>query len=168
VEDASLLELADFIMEVLGRTALPVGTLFLVGSISHLVQVGSTLYCLEWQKMVSKLADRWPNSKVGPIPPILRDDSSGNTGRCIVEIKHWFTSVYTGSGSLVFFSSAWDAVLKGLTHTVYQLHDLDHAETYTVATIFSWASCTHSPVSSAVKLTPRNTASQGNQLSVRS
>jgi len=132
VEDAGLLELADFTMEILGRTALPAGTVFLVGTISHLVQVGSTLYCLDWQKMVAKMADRWPSCKVGPIPPILREDSTGTTGRCITELRHWFTTVYTGSGSVVFISSAWDSVIKGLTHTIYPMHDLDHAETSTI------------------------------------
>jgi len=82
--------------------------------------------------MVGRLADRWPNSKVGPIPPILREDSSGTTGRCIVETRHWFTTVYTGSGSLVFIASAWDNVMRGLTHTAYPPHDLDHTEVNTV------------------------------------
>jgi hypothetical protein len=132
IEDAALLELADFTQEVLGRTPLPAGTLFLLGTVSHLVQVGSTIYALDWQKVVAKFTDRWPNCKVGPLPPVLREDSPGSTGRSLVEIRHWFSTIYTHSNSIVYNTSAWDIVIKGITAGTYPLQDLDHMEFHTI------------------------------------
>jgi hypothetical protein len=92
IEDGSLLELADFTQEILNCTPFPASTLFLVGTVSHLAQVGSTIYALDWQKTVTWYTDRWPNCKVGPLPPILREDCPGSIGRHIIEIKHWFAT----------------------------------------------------------------------------
>jgi len=158
VEDAALIELADFTQEVLGRTPLPAGTLFLVGSVSHLVQMGSTLYAQDWQRVVAKFTDRWQNCKVGPLPPILREDSPGSTGRCLVEIRHWFASIYTLSNSIVFNNTAWDIVIKGITAGTYPTQDLDHVEFHTIPLPLSLSDRTLHPLklmrSSSQAITP--------------
>jgi len=144
VEDATLRELFDLTLEVLNRTVIPVGTLFLVGSLSHLVKVGTTVYSLDWQQVVNKYGERWPNCRVGPLPPVLREDSPGETGRNIVELRHWLSQVYTGTNSILFIKGAWDMVVKGITSGIYPHQDLDHVETYTIATPISLSStCMH-------------------------
>jgi len=115
VEDASLRELFDLTLEILNRNVVLVGTLFLVGSVSHLVKVGTTMYSLDWQQVVARFGERWPNSRVGPLPPVLQEDSPGETGRNLVELRHWFSQVYTGTNSILFIKDAWDVVLKGLS-----------------------------------------------------
>jgi hypothetical protein len=158
IEDGTLLELADFTQEILNRTPIPAGTLFLVGTVSHLVQVGSTIYALDWQKTVNRYTDRWPNCKVGPLPPILRDDCPGITGRHLVEIKHWFDKTYARTESIVFAHAAWDCVIKGLGSATYQSQDLDHTELYTVPLPLSLKDRTLYPqkvfLSSSTAITP--------------
>ena len=66
IEDATLEELYLINREIFDRYPMPPGTLFLVGSISHM----STLYCHEWQYMLSKFAEHWKLAKVGPVPPL--------------------------------------------------------------------------------------------------
>jgi len=133
VEDATLHELFEFTLEVLGRTPIPNGTLFLVSTVSHLVKVGATIYCTDWQRIVGRFGDRWPNCRVGPLPPILREDSSGETGRNLVILRHWFSTVYTGIHSILYAKEAWEWVIKGLTQGVIPPQDLDHVEVFTVA-----------------------------------
>jgi len=132
IEDGTLLELADFTQEILNRTPLPAGTLFLVGTVSHLVQMGSTIYALDWLKTVTRYTDRWPNCKVGPLPPTLREDGTGTIGRYLIEIKHWFATTYARTDSIVYSHEAWECVMRGIGNSTYQSQDLDHTELYTV------------------------------------
>jgi len=74
---------------------------------------------------------------VGPLPPVLREDSPGETGRNLVELRNWFSQVYTGTNSILFLKDAWDVVLKGLSTGSFPPQDIDHTETYTVATPIS-------------------------------
>jgi len=132
IEDGTLMELADFTQEILGRTPIPAGTLFLVGSVSYLVHAGSTIYALDWQKIVMRYSDRWQNCKVGPLPPTLREDCPGIAGKTLIEIRHWFSTTYARTDSIVFAHSAWDIVIRGLSTGTYPSQDLDHTEIYTV------------------------------------
>jgi hypothetical protein len=65
----SLLELIDLLMEVMDRRILPDGSVVLVSSVSHLQRGGVSVYCRDWVKLVTKLGNKWPNVRVGPLPP---------------------------------------------------------------------------------------------------
>jgi hypothetical protein len=133
IEDATLVELAEFSQEVLGRTPLPAGTLFMVGTVSHLVNVGITIYALDWQRTVAKFTDRWPNCKVGPLPPVLREDSPGSTALLLTQLRHWFSNIYAQSDSIVFNKTAWDQVIRGISNMHYPGQDMDHTEFHTIS-----------------------------------
>jgi hypothetical protein len=133
VEDSTLLELYDITQEILGRTPVPPGTLFLLGSLSHLVNVGTTIYAMDWLKAIQRFGDRWPSARVGPLTPVLREDSTGNTARHLVEIHFWFSQIYIGSNSILFIKPAWDSLIRTLGMSNYPRIDLDHCEIFTIA-----------------------------------
>jgi hypothetical protein len=94
LEDPSLHELYSISTEIFERCHLPVGTVFMVGSVSFLAQVGSTIYCMEWVKLVKNFNDRMKHCRVGPLPPVLQEPTPPSTAKLIVEVRRWFSTVY--------------------------------------------------------------------------
>jgi uncharacterized membrane protein YgcG len=131
LEDASLDELYSITSEVLDRTAIPSGTLFQVGSTSHLVQAGTTLYCMEWIRMCNRFGDRWRDIRVGPLPPIIREEVSGMVARQLIEMRFWFSKVY--NTRIEYPKTAWGKLIDILNRTAEQGLDLGAEEVYTVA-----------------------------------
>jgi len=144
VEDASLAELFKICLEILDRNPLPLSTHFLVGSASHLAKVGSTLYCLEWQRMVGEFTNRWLGATVGPLPPVLRDQTSPGICKQVTEIKHWFDRIYTGNIS--YQGAAWGKLMTILSNPPDTGIDLGKEEIYTIAMPISLTDPTLKPV----------------------
>jgi len=131
LEDPSLKELFEICVEMLDRYSLPNGTLFLVGSTSHLFEMGSTIYSLDWIKMCRDFNSRWRHVKVGPLPPVLREPTPAATTKVLTEIWTWFTKMYGNSTS--FPAAAWEKVIKALSDNNDQNLDLATRENYRVA-----------------------------------
>jgi len=129
IEDATLEELYLITSEIFDRYPMPPGTLFLVGSVSHLSKVGTTLYCHEWQYMISKFAERWKLAKVGPIPPVLREDAAGSVTKVLTELKVWFARVY--GNSIEYPRLAWNSAISSLGNSPPDF-DTGIQEIYTV------------------------------------
>ena len=104
----------------------------MVGTVSHLVNVGITIYAQDWQRTVAKFTDQWPNCKVGPLPLVLREDSPGSTALLLIQLRHWFSIIYAQSESIVFNKTAWDHVIRGISTTYalpragYGSHRISH------------------------------------------
>jgi hypothetical protein len=122
-------------MEILDRHQIPAGTLFLIGSTSHLSKVGTTRYCNDWIKAREKIICRWKQAKLGPLPPIIRCDTSSTVGRQIIELTVWFDIVYTNL--IEYPRQAWHMVTKHIGSTDETGLDLMHLEKYTVAVPYS-------------------------------
>jgi len=131
IEDPTLKELFEICVEILDRYSLPNGTLFLVGSTSHLLEMGSTIYSLDWIKMCRDFNNRWKHVKVGPLPPVLREISPSATTKVLTEIWSWFTKMYGTSTN--FPAAAWEKVIKALSDSTDQNLDLANRENYRVA-----------------------------------
>ena len=131
IEDASLSELFQIGLEILDRNPLPQNTHFMVGSASHLSKVGTTLYAIEWQQMVRDFTRRWLHATVGPLTPILKEQSAPEVGRQITEIKRWYDTVYVGNIS--YQDLAWKKVISILSSPPDSGIDLPKEEIYTVA-----------------------------------
>ena len=131
LEDASLMELADLVIEILDRHTVPPGTLFLLNSTSYLSKVGSTKYAYDWIEACRRLNGRWQQVKVGPLPPVLREDCDSSVGKQMVEIFTWFSKVYADSP--VFVKSAWQSAIAAIASTDEHGLDLGHKEVYSVA-----------------------------------
>jgi len=129
IEDATLEELYLITSEIFDRYPIPPGTLFLAGSISHLSKVGTTLYCHEWQYMISKFAERWKLAKVGPVPPVLREDTAGSVTTVLTELKVWLSRVY--GNSIEYPRLAWNSVISSLGNSPPDFFT-DTQEIYTV------------------------------------
>ena len=78
LEDESLDELVvDLATEILYRQSIPVGSLLLLGSASHLHNVGTSIYAVDWCSAVAKVSAQLRNIKTLPLIPILRENGPG-------------------------------------------------------------------------------------------
>ncbi len=94
LENGSLEEIADLALEILERHPIPPGTVMVLGSVTHLQNIGTTLFATGWCDMVEKLRTKLRNMKVIPGIPILRDDGPSLLGKQLVELTHRFRVVY--------------------------------------------------------------------------
>jgi len=143
LENPTLSELFEIALEIFDRTSLPPGTVFLIHSVSHLVEVGSTIYSTHWVNMLRDIGRRWKHIKVGPLPPILREDTASVVTKVLLEIWHWYRTVYGNCSE--FPRTAWDTLIQSLGENTEQSLDLANRETYTVALPISLQSHTLTP-----------------------
>jgi hypothetical protein len=131
VEDASLDELANIALEIFDKQKIPAGTLFMFSSVSALSKIGTTIYTCDWIKLCNKIQNRWPNTSVGPLPPILRDDSTGMVGRQLMELTAWFDVVY--SSSIAYPKGSWHKLIDSIASNEEEGVDHTHNVMYTIA-----------------------------------
>jgi len=136
IEDATLDELFAMGKEILDRKTIPPGTLFLIGSVSYLAKVGTTIYSLEWLNLVQKFAERWRIGKVGPCPPVVRENCAGSVTKLVVELRTWYDDLY--GSNIEYPKSAWTIVTNILAS---QVPDTEYSsqEIYTVPLPTSFA-----------------------------
>ncbi len=87
-------ELTDLAIEVLERQSIPLGSILLLGTASHLYKVGTTVFTTDWCESVKKLNEKLRNVKVLPLVPILREDAPGTLGKQLIEYYTWLKTVY--------------------------------------------------------------------------
>jgi hypothetical protein len=131
LEDASLPELAELAHEVLDRHKPPAVTLFLFGSASHLLNVGTTIYTQEWCSLVDRISTSYPDSRILPLAPVIREDCPGTVSRQLIELATWYKCVY--GNSIMGITSVWDTLVSVLSKTDEDSLDLGYKEMYTVA-----------------------------------
>jgi lysophospholipase L1-like esterase len=124
-------ELFNIGLEILERNPLPQNTHFIVGSASHLAKIGTTMYALEWQRMVRSFKQKWLHATVGPLSPVLREQTAPEVGRQLTEIKDWFDMIY--AGNICYQSNAWNKVMSILSCPPDSGTDLTREDIYTVA-----------------------------------
>jgi hypothetical protein len=99
---------------------------------------------------------RWRHTKVGPLPPVLREETAATTVRVLVEIRHWYNKVYGNCTS--YPVAAWDKVMSILADNTDQSLDLANREVYRIAlpsSLTSIALTTHKfTASSCLPATP--------------
>jgi len=131
IEDAGLSELFKMGVEILDRNPLPQSTHFMVGSASHLARVGTTLYALEWQRMVRDFTHRWLHATVGPLSPVLREQTAPEVCRQLTELKAWFDVIY--QGNITYQTATWNKMISILSCPPDSGTDLFKDDIYTVA-----------------------------------
>jgi hypothetical protein len=97
LEDASLPELAELAHEVLDKHKPPAGTLLLFGSASHLLNVGKTIYTQEWCNLTDRISASFPDSRILPLAPVIREDCPGAVSRQLIELATWYKIVYNNN-----------------------------------------------------------------------
>jgi hypothetical protein len=116
IENASLPELIDLTLEIFEGSRLPHGTLFLVGSVSHLGRVGTSIYASDWLKCKHKLIEKLGTFHLGPLPPIIRADLPADLARELFELASWFATVY--GSTTVGFGDSWSVTVQWLTDSL--------------------------------------------------
>ena len=114
VEDRSLQEIVHALADAIGGTGLAKGTVFLIGSLSHLCNVGTGQYLTDWVRTRHWLRTRFgEHCMVLPLLPLLVQGGGGqSTVRSVIETLHWFISL-----------SATEAVLmKGIFSNFIHQH----------------------------------------------
>jgi hypothetical protein len=108
-EDASLSDLTNLAFEMLQNKSVPPGSVFLLGSVSHLFKVGASTYATDWIKELSRLEQRFKNVNICPLAPIFKDPCPGPVVQDLEALIVWFHMVYENNikGLLL----CWDAVL---------------------------------------------------------
>jgi hypothetical protein len=121
LEDASIPELADLAFEILEKHHLPPGTIFMFGSASHLLNADTTIYTQEWCHMFGDVSSRYPDSRILPLTPVIREDCPGAVSRQLIELATWYKTV------------VWDTLIATLCKTDEDGLDLGYDEIYSVA-----------------------------------
>ncbi len=109
IANPSLQELVDMVLEIMDRQSIPDGSVLLIGSVSYLHRVGVTCYTREWTNILGRIGRRWPNSRVGPLIPIIRENCIGTVARDIIEYASWIANVYSGTPE--GFLEVWNKVV---------------------------------------------------------
>jgi hypothetical protein len=131
LEDCSLTELTDLALEVLERQSIPLGTILLLGTASHLYKAGTTVFTSDWCYSVSKLNEKLRNVKVLPLVPVLREDASGTLGKQLIEYYTWLKAVY--EKNTLGILPVWEKLIQLIAKTDEDGLDLGYTDFYTVA-----------------------------------
>jgi hypothetical protein len=131
LEDASIPELTDLAFEILDKYHPPARTIFLFGSSSHLLNAGTTIYTQEWCNLVSNLSSTYPDSRILPLTPVIREDCPGVVSRQLIELATWYKTVY--ANDIMGITSVWDTLVSTLCKTDEDGLDLGYDEIYSVA-----------------------------------
>jgi hypothetical protein len=97
LENASLAELIDLALEIFDQLRPPIGSVLMVGSVSHLHVVGSAAYCADWASAVRRLECRWGGINICPLVPVIREDYPIGLARELLELASWLATVYSGT-----------------------------------------------------------------------
>jgi hypothetical protein len=131
LEDASIPELVELSLEMLDRHRPPAGTLLIYGSVSHLFHAGTTIYSQDWCCLVNRLNTLYPELRILPLVPIIREDCPGVVSRQLIELSTWFKQVY--NKDTLGLASTWDNLISVLGRTYEDGLDLGYNEHYSVA-----------------------------------
>ena len=94
IEGGKLEELADMIIEIFEGCNFPPGSIILLGSGTHLLAGGATLYAMAWGESVAKLESKLENIQVGPLITLPRENLTGELGQSYVALTYWYRKMY--------------------------------------------------------------------------
>ena len=112
IEDSTVAELTDLFMEIFQGSILPNSTIVLLGSVTSMLQQGSSGYLFDWLACAKKIGGKWGNIKVCPLPPLWEGSLPGKMHRTLLEIDSAFEMLY-GSDPRGM-RSAWSALVDRL------------------------------------------------------
>ena len=96
IKSASLEELVDMTFEIFENQKFPGGTVFCIGSASHLHREGVTTYTQDWGRCVDRLTRTLSGVQVCPLIPILTGTCPGSLSNDLVALASWYAKIYDG------------------------------------------------------------------------
>ena len=112
IEDGTVAELTDLFLEIFQGSILPNSTIVLLGSVTSMLQQGSSGYLFDWLACAKKIGGKWGNIKVCPLPPLWEGSLPGKMYRTLLEIDSAFEMLYVGDPRGM--QSAWSALVDRL------------------------------------------------------
>jgi hypothetical protein len=108
VEDASLHNLAEIAIEILDKCSLHPGSVFMIGSVSHLFKEGTSTYAADWVRIAGMLSQKFKNTNICPLVPVIKEDCPGALARDIETLALWLQNCY--NTSIKGLLDSWKAV----------------------------------------------------------
>jgi hypothetical protein len=130
IENASLLELYEIAVEIFNCKTFPEGSIFLVGSGSHLGRSGTSMYARDWNQVVALFTAKWRGIRICPLTPLILSECPGTIVREFCELATWFDSVYDGNPQGLRY--AWSALVAAMENSSTGMTSLDIMESYKV------------------------------------
>jgi hypothetical protein len=111
VESGSLKVLVDTLLDHVGNRVIPPGSLVLIGSLSHLANVGLSAYVYDLLDSVSTITSKLGREvRVSPLPPMMMSGiDSGQVIREVFELATWAEAYFPND---VFLSETTAAALE--------------------------------------------------------
>ena len=91
---------------------MPNSTIVHLGSVTSMLQQGSSGYLFDWLAYAKKIGGKWGNIKVCPLPPLWEGSLPGKMHRTLLEIDSAFEMLYDGDPHGM--RSAWSALFDRL------------------------------------------------------
>jgi hypothetical protein len=123
-EDATLANLTEMAIEILGSSNVPAGSVFMLGSASHLFRVGAASYATDWVNQINKLELKFKNINFCPLAPILREASPGSLVQDLETITVWYHMVY--GSKIKGMLTCWDGVVHFAQHVASDPATVNH------------------------------------------
>jgi hypothetical protein len=124
------MELYEIASEIFNCTIFPEGSIFLIGTGSHLGRSGTSVYARDWNHVVSLFSSKWRGIRVCPLTPLILSECPGTIVRELGELATWFESVYDGNPQGL--RNAWSALVTAMENFSTGMTSLDIMESYKV------------------------------------
>ncbi len=131
LEDGDLHDLTTLTFEIFEKKTVAPGSVFLLGSASHLARVGSTGYAVDWTRCVQRFKSKWPDTLLLPLFPIPLSDCEIGLARDLKELSVWLETMY--KNTTYGLSHAWSAAVTTITGLSKGSVTLPTYEYYTVS-----------------------------------
>jgi len=128
IEGGTLTELVDIFGDVFGKCGLPEGSVVLIGSANHLHRWGASKYAMDWTKLLMTMGRGWPSIRVGPLVPLIREDTPGGIARELTELGAWFSRMY--KGNIHGMNNCWTILITKVVANSTGSTTLDNPESY--------------------------------------
>jgi hypothetical protein len=129
VEDGLLGEIADLAMEAFPK-GLPINSVILLGSGTHLLRAGSAGYAQAWLAACNKLGRIGQTVQICPLVPVFDGVSPGSVFRSLVELHCWYSEVLVNVPRGL--KEVWDKFIHNLKELASDCHPLGNPHVYTL------------------------------------
>jgi hypothetical protein len=123
-EDATLANLSEMACEILNGHTVPAGSVFLIGSASHLFKVGTGTYPIDWVNEIRKLEQKFKNVSFCPLAPIFRENSPGSLIQDLETLTVWYHMIY--DNNIKGMLTTWNAILHYAQNAAIQPASTPH------------------------------------------
>ncbi len=131
IENSSLHELCDIATEIFGSITFPEGSVFMLGSVSHLGRTGTSICAKDWADVVAHCTGKWRGVRICPLIPLIVSECPGTIVRELCELTNWFSNIYDTSP--LGFHDVWLKLVAAMEENSTGSIALDVMDSYKLA-----------------------------------